>query len=212
MKLKPIALILALCASVSSASAANISYTGQFTYDNEVKLIQFTVDALSTIGLRSYSYAGGVNAAGETIARGGFDPIIALFNSAGQLIGDQDDGGCSKVGTDAVTRQCWDINYSVKLGPGTYTASIMQYNNYSVSNNLADGFYYAGDQYRNFRNGFVDEMDVKRNGNWALDLLNVSPPTPAGSEVPEPGSIWLVGAALAGMTALRRKAKAPRGA
>jgi hypothetical protein len=201
--MKTIALLLALCTCASSAHAATLSYTGEFTYDNEVKLFQFTVDTLSTVGLRTWSYAGGVNAAGETIARGGFDPIVALFNSAGQLIGDQDDGGCSKVAADAVTRQCWDINYSIDLAPGTYTASLQQYNNYSVSSNLADGFFYQDAQYQNFRNGFVDEMDVKRNGSWAIDLLNVS--LPAAGEVPEPGSIWLVGAALAGLTALRRR-------
>lgn len=212
MTLKPIALILALCASVSSASAANISYTGQFTYDNEVKLIKFTVDSLSTVVLRSWSYAGGVNAAGETIARGGFDPILALFDSTGKLLTGQDQGeddaGCGKVGADAVTKQCWDVNYAIQLAAGTYTASLQQWNNYSVSDNLADGFYYQGDEFRNFRNGFVDEMNSKRNGNWALDLLNVSLPAPAGSDVPEPGSIWLVGAALAGIAALRRKPKA----
>lgn len=205
--MKPIALLLALCASLSSASAANISYTGEFAYDNEVKLFQFTVDTLSTVGLRTWSYAGGINAAGETIARGGFDPIIALFNSAGQLIGEQDDGGCRKVAADAVTRQCWDIDFSIELAPGTYTASLQQYNNYHVSNNLADGFYYQDVQYRNFRNGFVDEMDIRRNGSWAFDLLNVSLPAPA--QVPEPGSIWLVGAALACLTALRRREPAP---
>ncbi|MGI4845725.1 MAG: DVUA0089 family protein [Janthinobacterium lividum] len=203
MTIKPIALLLALCACVSSASAANISYTGEFTYDNDVKLFQFTVDTLSTVGLRTWSYAGGINAAGETIARGGFDPIVALFDAAGQLVAEQDDGGCRKVAADALTRQCWDINLSIELAPGTYTASLQQYNNYHVSGNLADGFYYQDAQYRNFRNGFVDEMDVKRNASWAFDLLNVSLPAPA--DVPEPGSIWLVGAALAGLAALRRR-------
>lgn len=49
-------------------------------------------------------------------------------------------------------------------------------------------------------------MDFKRNGSWAFDLLNVSLPAPA--DVPEPGSIWLVGAALAGLTAMRRRTAA----
>ncbi|MFC0252400.1 DVUA0089 family protein [Massilia consociata] len=207
MKLKPIAL-LALCAAMSSAGAANMSYTGQFTYDNDVQLINFTVGELSTVGLRTWSYAGGVNAAGETIARGGFDPIVALFNSVGQLVGEQDDAGCGKVAADAVTRQCWDINFLIELAPGTYTASIQQYNNYHVSTNLADGFYYQDAQYRNFRNGFVDEMDVKRNGMWALDILNVTPPAAAPVDLPEPGSLGLIGLALAGMTVLRRRSKA----
>ncbi len=203
MKLKSIAASLALCACASSASAANLSYAGQFAHDNDVQLFNFTVGALSTVGLRTWSYAGGMNAEGATIARGGFDPIVALFNSAGQLIADQDDAGCGKVAADAVTRQCWDINMLVQLSAGSYTASIQQYNNFSVSANLADGFYYQGPQYQNFRNGFVDEMGIKRNGLWALDILNVSAPAPA--EVPEPASLGLMGAALLGMTAWRRR-------
>ncbi|RZJ84744.1 MAG: PEP-CTERM sorting domain-containing protein [Massilia sp.] len=208
MKMKSIALVVALCAALSPAGAANISYTGEFAYDNEVKLFEFTVDTLSMVGLRTWSYAGGVNAAGETIARGGFDPIVALFNSAGMLIGGEDDGECGKVARDAVTRQCWDVNYTIQLAPGTYTASLQQYNNYSNSENLADGFYFEGIEHRNFRNGFVDELPNKRNGSWAFDILNVSVPAPA--ETPEPAALLLMGAALPGMLAMRRRSRPAR--
>lgn len=203
MKLHSIAVLLALCSCVAPASGANLSYTGQFTHDNEVQLINFTVGALSTVGLHSWSYAGGVNAAGQTIARGGFDPIVALFDATGALIGGQDDAGCGKVATDSVTRQCWDINFVIQLAAGSYTASIQQYNNFNVSANLADGFYYQGAQYQNFRNGFVDEMEVRRNGLWALDILNVN--AAVAQTVPEPASLGLTAVGLLGLTSLRRR-------
>jgi hypothetical protein len=207
MKLRSIAVLVCLYACVASANASSLSFTGQFTNDNDVKLINFTVGALSSVGLRTWSYAGGINAAGQTIARGGFDPVVALFDATGALIGGQDDSVCGKVGADAVTRQCWDINFVIQLAAGSYTASIQQYNNFNVSDNLADGFYYQGAQYANFRNGFVDEMDNRRTGIWALDILNVNP---AAAPVPEPATLGLMGVALAGLATMRRRRQQSR--
>lgn len=209
MTLKKIASIFALALSATAANAADFSFTGDFTHDNEVQSFSFVVGAQSDVSLRSWSYAGGVNAAGQSIARGGFDPILALFDSTGLRIAEQDDAGCPNVAEDAVTGQCWDTFYTRNLAAGTYTVTIMQYDNFSVGPTLADGFSYQGAQYQNFRNGFVDETQDKRNNLWAFDILNVNDATiPDPQPVPEPASLALLGLGLAGLAAARRRKQA----
>jgi hypothetical protein len=94
---------IAFCVAAPLSQAADFSFMGNFTEDDEVQLFNFTVGSTSDVTLRSYSYAGGINAAGQTIARGGFDPILALFNSSGLRIGEQDDAECGEVPEDSVT-------------------------------------------------------------------------------------------------------------
>lgn len=204
MKLKTL-FAAALLASTSLSQAANLSFTGNFTYDNDVQRFSFVVGDTSTVTLRSWSYAGGVNAAGETIARGGFDPILALFAADGTRLFEQDDATCGFVAADAVTNQCYDVNYQTLLSAGTYYVTVQQYHNRSRVA-LSEGFFFEGEQYRNFRNGFVDYVGDKRDAHWAFDILNVNsaeqePP----SDVPEPMSLALLAAGTAGLAATRRR-------
>ncbi len=184
-----------------STWAANFSFTGSFTQDDNVQLITFNVGAPSTVTLRSWSYAGGVNAAGATIARGGFDTILALFDSSGALIDQNDDGGVN-VDPDSVTGARFDTFLTSALVAGTYTVSVMQYNNFAIGPNISNGFGRDGDG--NFTAGsggctasqFCDVGGSARTGNWAFDVLNVE----AAAEtprVPEPSSValFLTGAA-----------------
>src|SRR5262245_42410729 len=171
--------VIAVAASLftSAANADNFSFTGSFTNDNDVQLFSFTAVAASTITLRTWSYAGGINAAGASIARGGFDPILALFNSSGALIGQNDDGGPALVATD-LSGQAWDTFFTALIGPGSYTVAVMQYNNFALGPNLSNGFTHDGGP-PNFTAGLTGCLtapfcDVSggafndRDGHWAF--------------------------------------------
>jgi len=200
-QLKTIAAALTLGLAATAASAANFSFSGNFEHDNDVQLFSFTVSALTSVSLRSWSYAGGTNAAGTEIASGGFDPVLNLFDATGQQLGKQDDAECSLVAADPTSEQCWDTFYITELAAGTYTASLQQYKNFAIGSNLADGFAMDGVAHQNFRNGFVDYAGYKRDAHWAFDILNVD----SAVQVAEPESLALVGLGLFAMVALRRR-------
>jgi len=182
-----LALSAAVLALVSSpAMAADTSFVGTLSDPNQVLLFNFTVGSASTVTLRTWSYAGGVNAAGQTISRGGFDPILALFDSTGANIAQNDDGG-SNVAADAITGAHFDTFLSQLLNPGTYTVSVMAFSNFANGPNLSNGFRGGG--------SFTDVTGNARTNAWAFDVLNVGSVTQVGGAVPEPATwaLMLVG-------------------
>ena len=160
------------------AMAADLSFTGSLSDPNQVQLFNFTVGSASNVTLRSLSYAGGTNAAGTVISRGGFDPILALFDSNGALINQNDDGGLN-VPVDPVTDRRYDVYLNQLLNPGNYTVSVMAYSNFPAGSNLSNGFQGGG--------SFVDFSGNQRTNAWAFDILNVASATQVGA-VPEPGT------------------------
>lgn len=203
--------------SYSSAIASQYSFAGNFIYDDDVQMFGFRLDKQSSVTLKTYSYAGGTNAAGNTIERGGFDPMLAIFNSAGDLLDVSLDGYYPEVGMDSVSGQYWDDYYTALLDPGIYFVSLMQYDNAPAGSNLADGFIRDGQPYftREFAIGdasgnFYDmsgALNNVRDGHWALDILNVAYATEGTdiAPVPEPCTMVLLGAGLGLMGLARRR-------
>ena len=196
--------VLALCAA--QAFGASFSFTGAFSTDDQLQQFNFTLSSTSTVTLRTWSYAGGTNQAGMVIPRGGFDPWLSLFNSAGNLLQSVDNGTCMQVGTDSVTGACFDSFISQSLLAGMYTLVLSQSDNGPAGTTLADGFLHTGDPTFTVGFGcsngqFCDANADNRTGNWAVDIDNV---TSVGG-VPEPGTVVLLASGLAAIMVLRRR-------
>jgi len=177
-----LAFAAASMALAAPAAAADYSYTGTLSDPNQVLLFNFTVGTASDVTLQSYSYSGGTTADGTVISAGGFDPILALFDGSGNLIGQDDDSGPG-----------YDVWLSRLLQPGNYTVSVMAYSNFAVGPNLSNGFQNTG-------------SFGGRTQSWAFDVLGVDTATQVGA-VPEPATwaMMLMGFGATGFAMRRRK-------
>ena len=197
-----------LAALAGNASAASFSFTGTFGADDDVQLFDFSVSIESVVTLRTYSYAGGTQADGNVVSAGGFDPIMALFDGAGNLIDENDDG--PSVPSDPNTGGDFDSELSVLLGVGDYTVAIMQYDNFSAGSMLSDGFVQQGNPFFTntvdfgpCSNGqFCDVGGDNRTNEWAFDILDVDD---ASTVIPVPAAAWLFGSGLLGMVGVARR-------
>ena len=113
-----------------SSQASDFSFTGNFAADDDVQLFGFSVGAPSIVTLQTLSYAGGTNAAGVDISAGGFDPILAVFDSDDLFIADNDDGTFPDVGIDPVTGEAFDTYLQLSLSAGDHTVAVSQYDNF----------------------------------------------------------------------------------
>ena len=193
------AAILALGVIAGNANAANFSFTGNFRDDDEVQEFHFAVtEPNADVTLRTWSYAGGTNAAGTEIAGGGFDPIVTLFDSStGRFIRDNDDSGLI---ADPDTGNAWDSLLQSNLSAGNYTATVTQYGSFASGELLSDGF-----------QGTTHTSFGSRDSHWALDILNVGSASLGDSyisqtpPIPEPESYALLLAGLGLITLITRQ-------
>jgi hypothetical protein len=168
----------------SSLTAADVSYTGNFSGDGDIFTAGFVLAAPGSVTLRTWSFAGGTNAAGSVIPAGGFAPVVSLFDAAGNLL-QFDDGGVAPVGCgaraiDPASGFCLDGFIQGVLGPGSYTVILTEWDNTPNGPTLADGFLEDGNG--DFTGGpfFLNAgAGFQRTSAWALDVSGIAAPEPS---------------------------------
>jgi hypothetical protein len=192
LRLPMLAALIGLLALISPLAlrASPVSYAGSFLTDDQVDLFTFQVDTAGTVTLQTFGYAGGVDGAGVTVAAGGFDPVLTLFEGSGNFLETNDDGACGVVGTDPTTLNCFDAYLSLPLGVGDYTLALTEADNLPLGD-LVDGFSQVGNgnfscpEFLGQTGAFCDASPSQRDGQYEVDI---DAPALSPSPAPEPAS------------------------
>ncbi len=191
---------LATAVSIVPLSGSPLSFTGNFTNDNDVKLIPFTVPGMTLVTFQTFGYGGGTNGAGQVILPGGFESMLQLFDAptgefrSGSLVADPPAPACAPRKPDPNRLNfCFDVFAQLLLSPGDYILALTQSPNSSAGSNLSDGFIFDGDP--NFAGGFVGITGLQGDSHYALDI----------TLSPEPGAALLIAPALLLIGVLRRR-------
>jgi hypothetical protein len=175
--------LAALLFCSQSALATSFSYTGNFNNDNDVQLFNFSIAAdSSSLSINTFSLNGGINAAGTSIAAGGFNPYLAIFNQLDHAWVFDTTGKAP--GTEASI-----TGYGTLLA-GDYILALTQYDNIAVGSFLD--------------NGFADSLGLASfepipfttqgggGGNhWALDITLADTASVVTNNVPTPEALSL---------------------
>lgn len=187
------------------------SLTGSFTFDNDVALFHFTLDAgVYDFTARTTSYA-----------EGGFDPFLALYTADNGIVtfdGGEDVGiiparndNTSDLGEptpDVIPDSLLVFQLAVAVQT-EFTLALIQGGNEALEEQIA--FAWDADEFKcatdfadpcvtgSFLDFYTGEA---RNNTFSLDLVITSADT---APVPEPGTLSLLTVATAGSALLRRR-------
>lgn len=132
-----------------------------------------------------------------------------MFDSNGDLIGENDDGSAPDVGNDPTTGTTYDTFLQLTLASGDYIVAISQFDNFfngDVGDNISQGFIREGQPnftatYGCSAGQFCDFTGDSRTNEWAFDILDVDD----AAAVPEPLTMLGAGTALGFGTFFKRK-------
>jgi hypothetical protein len=223
--------LLALLPFVGYPAVADTttSYTGSLASSSDVYLLVFDVTGATseTVTVQTWSFGGGVNAAGNTIAAGGFDPFVAIFDGTGPAATIATDAMANPFGTsDALSNYgsfmgcppaqmaniggplCGDVTMSLLLGPGAYTLvlsdAVNDANAVFDNGTLGEGFTdLTGGVFETCNtNDSSNTTCVNDTSNFALDLTATS--GGGTTPTPEPSSLVLLAAGFLAVAVLSR--------
>ena len=189
----------------ASTLQADFLFEGTFSTDDQVQLFDFTLTSDAIVTFQTYGYGGATIPPSTVIPAGGFESLLTWFGSGGTMIGSSLSFGCGSGNTYAGA--CLDASGSQNFLPGAYTLALTQFGNTSngvgLPGDLSLGFSEQGQG--NYTPGttgdpnctaFCGTQGTQENGNWAVDISNVSSAVVPGS-TPEPVTILLAGCGLA---------------
>jgi hypothetical protein len=148
----------------------------------------FHLDSPSAMQAVTFSYGGGTNGNGTSIAKGGFAPYLSLFDGSGNFLASTFFGVTCPPGANInpSSGHCYDVLLDGGiLPPNDYQIAISAFQNLSFAENSGTGTLAGG--FTGLGNLFPGE-DL----HYAFDVI-----LPGFVSVPEPPTSWSVAASLA---------------